>query len=196
MTLSTPLPFPGSEGAGNVFKKFEQEPEIEFAEQFTNLSGRFIYCRNEQEAVENFISLSSMNKWKKLYCTDDKIKALLQGQHFTEATVEALESSDVSITSCECLIARTGSIMLSSAIAGGRTASVYAPVHICIAYTSQLVNDIREGLELISQKYGNDIPSMLSMATGPSRTADIEKTLVVGIHGPGEAYVFLIEDKI
>ena len=43
------------------------------------------------------------------------------------------------------------------------------------------------------EKYGNNIPSLITFATGPSRTADIEKTLVVGVHGPKEVYLFLVE---
>jgi L-lactate dehydrogenase complex protein LldG len=66
-------------------------------------------------------------------------------------------------------------------------------VHICIAWTDQLVYDIKDGLQLIKEKYGNSLPSVISLATGPSRTADIEKTLVVGVHGPREVYLFLIE---
>jgi L-lactate dehydrogenase complex protein LldG len=91
------------------------------------------------------------------------------------------------------LVARTGSVLLSSAQQQGRTASVYAPIHICIAYSNQLVFDIKDALQLVKEKYGAQIPSVLSFATGPSRTADIEKTLVVGVHGPREVYVFLVD---
>ncbi len=45
----------------------------------------------------------------------------------------------------------------------------------------------------MQKKYQGNIPSMISLTTGPSRTADIEKTLVVGVHGPKEVYVFLVE---
>ena len=65
---------------------------------------------------------------------------------------EDLAGSDVSITGCEALIARTGSIVMSSAQESGRTVSVYAPVHICIAYTNQLVYDIRDGLDMLIGK--------------------------------------------
>jgi L-lactate dehydrogenase complex protein LldG len=71
---------------------------------------------------------------------------------------------------------------------------VYTPVHICIAFTSQLVYDIKDGLVKLQQKYKNNLPSMITLATGPSRTADIEKTLVVGVHGPKEVYLFLVDD--
>jgi L-lactate dehydrogenase complex protein LldG len=50
-------------------------------------------------------------------------------------------------------------------------------------------------LRLIRKKYEDGFPSLISFITGPSRTADIEKTLVMGAHGPKELYVFLIEDK-
>ncbi len=81
---------------------------------------------------------------------------------------------------------------MTSAEKSGRTASVYAPIHICIAYTNQLVYDIKEGLQLLKEKYTN-LPSLITVATGPSRTADIEKSLVVGVHGPKEVYVFLVD---
>ena len=92
------------------------------------------------------------------------------------------------------LVARTGSMILSSASLSGRTTSVYAPVHICIAKTNQLVYSIDQALENMVSKYGDSIPSMMSLATGPSRTADIEKTLVVGVHGPKEVFCFLTDD--
>jgi L-lactate dehydrogenase complex protein LldG len=83
--------------------------------------------------------------------------------------------------------------VMSAAQQSGRIASVYAPIHICIATTSQLVYDVKDALQLLKDKYSNKLPSLITFATGPSRTADIEKTLVVGVHGPKEVYVFLVE---
>ena len=74
-----------------------------------------------------------------------------------------------------------------------RSVSAYAPVHICIAYSDQVVYDIKEALQLIKKKYQGNIPSSITFASGPSRTADIEKTLVVGVHGPKEVYLFLVD---
>jgi L-lactate dehydrogenase complex protein LldG len=104
-----------------------------------------------------------------------------------------LETADASITTCSALVARTVIIILCSALKSGRTTSVYAEVHICIAFTDQLVYDVRDGLQLIKERYAGRMPSLVTFATGPSRTADIEKTLVVGVHGPREVYVFLVE---
>ena len=73
--------------------------------------------------------------------------------------------------------------------------NVYPPVHIVCANLSQLVFDIEEGLKKIQDKYDkSELPSMVSLITGPSRTADIEKTLVMGAHGPKELILFLVDD--
>ena len=59
-----------------------------------------------------------------------------------------------------------------------------------------MVLDIKDGFKLLKNKYGNRLPSMISNVTGPSRTADIEKTLVLGAHGPKELFVFLLDDSV
>ena len=194
LTQSTPLPFPKSEGTGSVFKPSVQELEIEFAEQFSNLQGRFVFCLNYNELVKHLREILSNNKWTKIFCKETEIGKQLKEAGFADFHAADLEGCDAAITGCEFLIARTGSIVLSSAQQSGRTVSVYAPVHICIAKSNQLVYDIRNGIEKMKEKYGTNIPSMITFASGPSRTADIEKTLVVGVHGPKEVFVFLVDE--
>ena len=193
LSHSTPLPFPQSEGNQSVFPPLEQEPEVEFAEQFTKLQGKFIYCINQQEFAFQLSSLVKKQDWQKVYCVEDRLVAPAATQLNGRIVKTGLADCDVSITGCESLVARTGSIVMSSAQPTGRTASVYAPVHICIAYTKQLVPDMKDALQAAKDKYGSNLPSLLTFATGPSRTADIEKTLVVGVHGPKEVYLFLLE---
>ena len=82
---------------------------------------------------------------------------------------------------------------MSAGQASGRTTSVYAPIHVCIAFASQLVYEVKDALTLVKDKYNGKLPSLITFATGPSRTADIEKTLVVGVHGPKEVYCFLVD---
>jgi L-lactate dehydrogenase complex protein LldG len=193
LSQSTPLPFPQSEGTQPVFHPLQQDIEVEFAEQFTKLQGKFIYCINSQELAFQLSSLIKKQDWQKVYCLEDKLIGSMAGQLADRLIKTDLAGCDVSITGCEYLVARTGSIVLSAAQLGGRTTSVYAPIHICIAYTSQLVYDIKDALQAVKEKYGNNLPSLITFATGPSRTADIEKTLVVGVHGPKEVYLFLVE---
>ncbi len=193
LSQSTPLPFPKSEGSESVFQPAQQEKEIEFAEQFTKLQGRFVYCINQQELAFQLNSLVKKMDWQKVYCLENDLVKMAGSQLSDRIIKTGLADCDVSITGCECLVARTGTIVMTSAQESGRSTSVYAPVHICIAYSDQLVYDIKDALQLVKDKYNNAIPSLITFATGPSRTADIEKTLVVGVHGPKEVYLFLVE---
>ena len=193
LSQSTPLPFPKSEGSESVFQPAQQEKEIEFAEQFSKLQGRFVYCINQQELAFQLNSLVKKRDWQKVYCLEDDLAKMAGSQLSDRIIKTGLADCDVSVTGCECLVARTGTIVMTSAQESGRSTSVYAPVHICIAYSDQLVYDIKDALQLVKDKYNNAIPSLITFATGPSRTADIEKTLVVGVHGPKEVYLFLVE---
>jgi L-lactate dehydrogenase complex protein LldG len=193
LSHSTPLPFPQSEGTNSVFEPLLQETEVEFAEQFTKLQGKFIYCINRQELAFQLGSLVKKQDWQKVYCVEEKLIEPLAMQLSDRLIKTGLANCDVSITGCEYLVARTGSIVMSTAQSSGRSTSVYAPIHICIAFTNQLVYDLKDALQAAKDKYGNNLPSLITFATGPSRTADIEKTLVVGVHGPKEVYLFLVE---
>lgn len=184
-----PLPFPNSEGNQPVFHVEEEDLAVVFADEFSKLQGKFAYCSNEQDMAGQVYALLLQKGWTKVYIREEELaSALPQVTRYPD-----LPGCDVSITGCESLVARTGTIVMSSAQASGRTTSVYAPVHICIARSTQLVPDIRDALLLIREKYANRIPSLVTFASGPSRTADIEKTLVTGVHGPKEVYCFLLE---
>jgi L-lactate dehydrogenase complex protein LldG len=193
LTESTPIPFPQSEGNSSVYQPPAEELELKFAEEFTKLQGKFIFCLDEAELVAGMINLFQGKKWTKVFCSEKSLEKVMHVSGYPLNAAQSLKDCDVSVTTCESLVARTGTIVLSAAQANGRTASVYAPVHVCIAYTDQLVFDIKDALNLIKQKYQQNIPSLVTFASGPSRTADIEKTLVVGVHGPKEVYVFLVD---
>lgn len=193
LSQSTPLPFPQSEGTASVYNARSQELDVEFAEQFVALQGRFVFCVNRQELAFQFNSLVKKQGWEKVFCAEPNILELVGSQSADRFTSDDLSDCNVSVTSCEFLVARTGSIVLSAAQAMGRTASVYAPIHICIAFSNQLVYDVKDALLLAKEKYKEKLPSLITFATGPSRTADIEKTLVVGVHGPKEVYCFLVD---
>jgi len=193
LATPVPVPFPQSEGNDSVFQPATQEAEIEFAENFSKLQGRFSFCEDEKELVTQLQALFAARKWTNIFCNDRALQEMLTTKGLVLSYSNDLHNCDASITDCEFLVARTGSIMMSSAQQSGRTVSVYAPVHICIAYTGQLLYDIKDALLKVKEKYPEQIPSLLTLATGPSRTADIEKTLVVGVHGPKEVFCFLIE---
>src|SRR5256885_7669062 len=146
--LATPVPVPFTEHTSTqIFQVPQQYIEIEFAENFAALQGKFSFCFSALELVNQLQTLVTTRNWKNIFIKDDVLQQTLQSAGLKIDYTNNLSNCDASITGCEYLIARTGSIVLSTAQQSGRTVSVYAPVHICIAYTNQLVYDIRDGLE-------------------------------------------------
>jgi L-lactate dehydrogenase complex protein LldG len=100
------------------------------------------------------------------------------------------EASQATITCAEALVARTGSVFVSSGC-GGRGASIVAPVHIVVATMDQLVAGLDEAFARLRESGAVERNSMLCLITGSSRTADIEKIIVMGAHGPRRVVVVL-----
>jgi L-lactate dehydrogenase complex protein LldG len=100
------------------------------------------------------------------------------------------ENSQATITLAEVLVAQTGSVMVSAAC-GGRGASIVAPVHIVVAKARQLAPTLDEAFARIRDREIAAKNSYLCLITGSSRTADIEKILVMGAHGPRRLVVIL-----
>lgn len=100
------------------------------------------------------------------------------------------EVSQATVTLAEALVAQTGSIFVSAAC-GGRGASVVAPCHIVYANTDQLVPDLQTALGDAKRAGILANNSYACMISGSSRTADIEKILVQGAHGPIRLAVIL-----
>lgn len=98
------------------------------------------------------------------------------------------EPSQACVTLCEALVAQTGSILVSAST-GGRGASVVAPVHIVVARVEQLVPGLETALRHACERGLPKSNSFLGLITGSSRTADIEKILVQGAHGPRRVVV-------
>lgn len=178
-----------------IYSKIEESPEIVFAQKFTALNGKFAFCENTNEfqlIFKEFVQESALGV---IFCGQDSIKELFNnaGIKFDD-NLTSMTNCKVTVTTCEYLVARTGSIMVSSRQSSGRKLPVFPDTHIVIAYTSQLVDDIKDALKAIKIKYAESTPSLISLISGPSRTADIEKTLILGAHGPKEIYLFLIDD--
>lgn len=195
LTNSVPVPFPAiTEERPAVFHTSTDDLAIVFAQQFTDLQGQFSFCTAVKEVVQQLMLLSEKRGMKKWFCADASIRTSLEHHGWTLGWHHSLNDCHASITYCEALVARTGTMVLSSEVSGGRTTSIYAPVHVCLASTAQLVYDLSDAFALLENKYQGNIPSQISFASGPSRTADIEKTLVTGVHGPKEVFCFLIEE--
>ena len=98
--------------------------------------------------------------------------------------VNELESCDAGISGCDALVAQTGTVVVTTRSVGGRALSILPPHHVVIARRDQMLPDLPSAFVYLKTKYANAYPSMISLITGPSRTGDIERILVLGAHGP------------
>jgi L-lactate dehydrogenase complex protein LldG len=104
-----------------------------------------------------------------------------------------LADAAIGLTEADALVARTGSVILSSTGSGGRRLSVLPPVHVVVGRESQLTASLDEALGRIECA---DPWSQVTLVSGPSRTADIEKILVLGAHGPGRLVLIVLRDGV
>lgn len=194
--LAKPFPEIESGPAPNVYAALSQDTlEETFAFEFTKSGGQFIFCNDNLDFAQQLNRLVAAKEWKEVACAAPEIFSFLVGQglNFVREINFRSEETNACITDCEVAIARTGSLMFSSRQPYGRTAPIYFPAQITIVYAHNIVADIDIALQMMQNKYGvNNMPSMINLNTGPSRTADIEKTLVTGVHGPKEVFCFFI----
>jgi L-lactate dehydrogenase complex protein LldG len=187
--------YPIIDTESSVYPELTGPLDVTFAEAFIKTSGKFVYCESEDEFVAVLQSFIVEKDWPVLFCYDEFLQNLLKREGIPfESSWESFTEARLGITRCEFLIARLGTVMVSSKNSPGRKISVFPEIHLVLGYTSQLVPDLKQAFQEIKKKYKEELPSLISLITGPSRTADIEKTLIIGAHGPKEVYVFLIDD--
>jgi L-lactate dehydrogenase complex protein LldG len=179
-----------------IFHELKEEPEVEFVMNLKKAGGEFVYCANEKALEDTLRQLLRTRNWDHFYTVDEKIANLLQMSDlpFKSDTDDFLDQQ-AGITRCDYLVARFGSVMVSSGIASGRRMFAFPETHIVVASIRQVVRELDEALAGMKKRYSGKFPSQITLITGPSRTADIEKTLVMGAHGPRELYVLMVDDS-
>jgi L-lactate dehydrogenase complex protein LldF len=164
-----------------------------FKAELTALSGNFILIHPDELSYQ----IISLLKEKVLN------QALAwYGEHLPPGLLEELEKNGigisfdnnpevkVGITGVQAAIAETGTLAITSGIGHPATTSLLPEIHIAILYEK----DIYENLPQVLHLQEIQSASSLTLISGPSRTADIEMTLTIGVHGPGELYVFCLMD--
>ena len=111
------------------------------------------------------------------------------------ATCVDLREADVTVTGCDALVAETGTIVLLSAPVETRLSTLMAPVNVIVGSERQLVAEMEAVFERFADRLRPGVATAcLTFVTGPSRTTDIEKTLIFGVHGPKKLiFVFVPE---
>jgi L-lactate dehydrogenase complex protein LldG len=96
------------------------------------------------------------------------------------------------LTGSFCAIAETGTVLLLSSPATPKVTALLPETHVCVVRSSRLVDTMEESFALVRAEAGEP-PRALFFVSGPSRTADIEQTIVIGAHGPYRVHVILVE---
>jgi L-lactate dehydrogenase complex protein LldG len=193
----TEAPYPIIDADSPVYADMKETMDVSFAEALVKMAGKFVYCESEDEFLAALQLFIVEKDWPVLYCYDPELQDLLRTEGIPfESDWALFDEAKLGITRCEYFVARLGTVVVSSNVSPGRRINVFPEIHLVVGYTSQLVPDLKQAMQNLKKKYHPDYPSMVSLITGPSRTADIEKTLVMGAHGPKELYVFLIDDGV
>jgi L-lactate dehydrogenase complex protein LldG len=170
-----------------------------FARNAGELKAKFILAKDNAALTAELRALRDFEGWKRVAAqraeaASAAAQALGLPVLFTYGGYDKteLEKCDAGISECDALIAQTGTVVVTSRSAGGRGLSVLPPHHVVIARREQLVPDLPAAFALLKSKYGEKYPSMISFITGPSRTGDIERILVLGAHGPKKLTILCV----
>ena len=180
-----------------VLQSVEDSIELHFAQELSELGGKFIFVESESDLGNTLALIIKEEGFGPAFCVNPELQA-----HLSSEGIEYLsENQDLKeiksgLTECEFLVARFGSVLMSAGLISGRKLHAWPEVHMVVAYASQLVPEISDAIIGMREKYNGFLPSMITLVSGPSRTADIEKTLVMGAHGPRELFVFFVDDLI
>ena len=203
-----PEPMPAGSLASAPFREWlpPVQPQLQerialFGKLSEMLRTEFVQCSTAKAAATHIAALASAESWTRIALHAGELcDAIAADFPPTLALLKIdagydkreLEACDAGFTECECLVAQTGSVCVTAPSSGGRALSVLPPHHIVIARQSQVVPDLTAAYELLAAKYRGTYPSFISFITGPSRTGDIERILVLGAHGPKKLTVLLV----
>ena len=216
--LQIKAPLPGSHAAAGAGAQPAGEPPVAhardwlpavgetraeqfalFAQNCADLKAHFQRFASREELRAALVKIRDAEQWQHLASHDGELtrfacQALGLPTLYTDQgyDVQALEKCDAGITECDVLVAQTGGVVVTSRSTGGRALSVLPPHHVVIARQEQLVPDLPAAFAWLQQHYAPDYPSMISFITGPSRTGDIERILVLGAHGPKKLTILCV----
>lgn len=193
-----PVPTTPQKWLPPVGETVEEQIEL-FRRNAEELTAEFHECNGLNEAIQYVKHWSIVDGWKKIGLHSGQLtEAVARELNLAEVktdrgyAVDDLESCDAGLTECEALIAQTGSVLVSAPGAGGRALSVLPPHHVVLARRSQMVPDMIAAFQRVQEKFNDGWPSFLSFISGPSRTGDIERILVLGAHGPKRLTILLL----
>jgi L-lactate dehydrogenase complex protein LldG len=190
----------GYQGAG-------ADPVACFRQAFVAAGGQLHVVADRAAAVTLVVDLVRQHSARRvLLGRGHVLRALPLAGALADAMVEVLDGGDASlgcdavfqadlgVSGVDYLIAETGSVVLASRPEQPRWLSLLPPVHVAVAEPRQILPDLFDLFSACGAR-GEELPSGLTIITGPSKTGDIELRLVTGVHGPGAVHVVLMDPQ-
>lgn len=168
-----------------------------FRENLEAVGGKVLIVENTAAAAAEVQRIIESSAAKKIAATDapmigEIVNALdARTEIIINAAASELFECDLGITGAQFGISETGTLVIESDKEHNRLTSLIPPVHVCVLDASKIRRTLGEVLGALER----DLSRAVTFITGPSRTSDIELTLAIGVHGPGELFVILIDEN-
>jgi L-lactate dehydrogenase complex protein LldG len=201
-----------AEWVSEIRKACEQRRGLlieQFESELTRIGGRFHRAANTESAFQYIEQVVSVREAKRILAWEARVidsiglreKLEERGIEFLTETagaefIAAASAADVGVSGVDYALADTGTLVLLAGSGQARSISLLPPVHIAVLRPEQVLSGLSDLFPLLrrdAEQEGRDLSSAITFITGPSRTADIELTLVVGVHGPQQLHVVLLD---
>ena len=117
------------------------------------------------------------------------------GAHGLRIEARPTEGADrLAITGCFCAVAETGTLVFTTAPATPTASMLLPDTHVCVVRTDQVVSGMEEAFARVRATHGT-MPRAVNFVSGPSRTGDIEQTIVLGAHGPFRVHILVLGEQ-
>jgi L-lactate dehydrogenase complex protein LldG len=178
---------------GTVVERFRQALEA--------VAGRCFVVKDEAEAAGALRQIAEQRSSRRVAVSDSPLVSRVMGlaalpaEVLENAAAEDLFDCDLGVTSAQWGVAETGTLVLESDAERHRLASLVPSAHVAIIEAGQVRQTLGEVLRAINERGEEGLSRAITFITGPSRTSDIELTLAIGVHGPAELYVVIVEGE-
>jgi L-lactate dehydrogenase complex protein LldG len=183
-------------------RTFDVAPVERFRTALDAVVGKSIVVTNEREAAVVVREILERKRARRVAVSDSPLVAsvLAHLDHdglelVSDPDRETLFACDAGITGAQWAVAETGTLVLESDRERHRLASLVPPVHIAILEARNIRHTLGEILAIVSERGADALSRTVTFVTGPSRTSDIELTLAIGVHGPGELHVVILDGE-
>jgi L-lactate dehydrogenase complex protein LldG len=175
----------------------DKDLDIRFATKFIQANGKFIFCENLKQAIEDLRMLKAEKGWSHIFCWENEIKDAFCDNNFQKGVIGyTIENSDAAISLCESLIADEGTILLNPKQASRRRLHCFPKTHIIITDLAHLLGGEGDALERFTTLNKGELPSIIKLGSCNNGHFYDKQRLILNAEGTEDVYVFLVDEVI